>query len=84
MQAYRIDREEEAIAQVQTYLRAISYLHAEVPHIGIDGIYGEETKEAVRAFQALYGQEPNGIVDATTFTLLYLTYLKVPRKFPKK
>ena len=51
MSVYRIDRNEEAVREVQRYLRAVSYRHKEVPHIGIDGIFGEETREALRAFQ---------------------------------
>ena len=68
---YRIDREEEAIAEVQRYLRAVSYKHEEVPHVGIDGIYGEETARAVLAFQELFDLPATGRTDSETFALLY-------------
>ena len=77
MRVYRIDREEEAIAEVQRYLRAVSYLYGEVPHVGIDGIYGKETKDAVRAFQFLFALKETGIVDDLTFKRLYNEFLTV-------
>ncbi len=77
MEVYRIDREEEAIREVQRYLRAISYKESRVPHVGVDGIYGEETREAVRAFQALFPLLVTGLVDAQTFALLYREFLTV-------
>ena len=76
MRIYRIDREEEAIAEVQRYLRAASYRYEQVPHIGIDGIYGKETREAVRAFQATASLEETRVVDALTFSRLYEESLK--------
>lgn len=75
---YRIDREEEAVAEVQRYLRALSYKHASVPHVGIDGIYGQETEEAVRAVQDLFSLTPTGRTDYETFTQLYAEFLTVP------
>ena len=77
MRVYRIDREEEAIAEVQRYLRALSYRYKELPHVGIDGIYGKETKDAVRAFQLLFALRETGIVDHLTFTRLYNESLAV-------
>ncbi|MBE6655649.1 MAG: peptidoglycan-binding protein [Ruminococcaceae bacterium] len=80
MKIYRIDREEEAIAEVQRYLRALSYHHASIPHVGVDGIYGEQTREAVRAFQALFALSQTGIVDQETFSRLYREFLTVRRR----
>ena len=84
MRIYRIDQKEEAVAEVQRYLRAVSYRHPEVPHVGIDGIYGEETAAAIRAFQLLFSLEATGEADAETFALLYAEYLSVPRAGGKK
>ena len=79
MRTYRIDRREEAVAEIQRYLRAVSYKHTALPHIGIDGIYGQETQEAVRAFQRLFSLLVTGEVDDATFALLYEEYISVPR-----
>ena len=78
MRIYRIDRGEEPIAEVQRYLRALSYLYSEIPHVGIDGIYGEETRAAVRAFQVLFSLSQTGVVDDETFSALYRQHLKLP------
>lgn len=75
MSIYRIDREVEAIREVQRYLRAVSYLHETIPHVGIDGIYGEETKAAVRAFQLLFSIRETGVADMETFGRLYEEFI---------
>ena len=75
MKVYRIDRTEEAIAEIQRYLRAVSYRYKDIPHVGIDGIYGEETKAAVRAFQLLFSLAETGVVDPLTFEHLYRKFL---------
>lgn len=75
MKVYRIDRTEEAIAEIQRYLRAVSYRYKDITHVGIDGIYGEETKDAVRAFQLLFSLAETGVVDSLTFEHLYRNFL---------
>lgn len=74
MRDYRIDRNEEAVAELQRYLRALSYKHEELPHVGVDGIFGKETEEAVRAFQAFHSLRVTGVADEATFALLYEEY----------
>ncbi|MBQ9735449.1 MAG: peptidoglycan-binding protein [Clostridia bacterium] len=75
MRVYRIDKKHEAVAEIQTYLRALSYAYAALPAVGIDGIFGTETEDAVRAFQRLFSRAETGFVDADTFALLYREYL---------
>lgn len=82
MREYRIDKYEEAVAEIQRYLRAASYRHDTLPHVGIDGIYGKETEEAVRAFQRLFALQVTGEVDMTTFALLYGEYVAKKRGEP--
>lgn len=38
--------------------------------MGIDGTYGASTEAAVRAFQAFYGLDPDGVAGPTTFIVL--------------
>ena len=80
MSVYRIDRNEEAVREVQRYLRAVSYRHKEVPHIGIDGIFGEETREALRAFQRRFSLPPTGVADSESFRLLYREFIRIPKR----
>lgn len=68
---YRIDTEKEATRQVQTYLLELSHADGSLPRITVDGIYGKETAEAVRAFQGKWGLAVTGEVDDATFILLF-------------
>ena len=74
---YRLGDERAAIREIQKYLHFVSdRVTKEVPRIAIDGIFGEETKEAVKAFQRLKGIDESGKVDYLTFTLLYDEFLQ--------
>ena len=64
-----------AVENLQRYLRWLSLLESNIPPVAIDGIYGEETKDAVNAFQKAYGLEVTGIVDYATWTALFEAYL---------
>ncbi len=69
---YRLGDERAAIREIQEYLHFISdRVTDEIPRIAIDGIFGDETKEAVKAFQRYKGIDESGIVDFLTFTLIY-------------
>lgn len=67
--------EREAILNIQRYLRQLSYHEKGIPAPALDGIWGKETADAVRAFQALEGLEANGVVDQATWETLYRAYL---------
>ena len=67
--------EREAILNIQRYLRQLSYQNDTIPSPALDGIWGAETKRAVRAFQIQAGLAPNGIVGQATFEALYRAYL---------
>ena len=68
---YSLGDERAAIREIQKYLLFISdRVTDSVPRVSIDGIYGEETREAVIAFQKYKGVEESGVVDYLTFTLL--------------
>ena len=49
--------------ELQQRLRNISKVHKDVPSVIPDGIFGEETENAVRAFQRKFGFSETGIVD---------------------
>lgn len=59
------------IHDLQTMLRTV------VPEQGLgrDGLYGEETKQAVAAFQRKQGMEANGITDQETWDALKREFL---------
>lgn len=73
---YLLGDEAAAIREVQRYLHAIHYnLNSDIPRVSIDGIYGTETKNAVLAFQKIYGLPESGAVDYATFDGIYKLYL---------
>ena len=63
--------EKNFIVQIQRILRDLNYMNFENGIIGIDGIYDEATRNAVREFQKRYGIKETGIVDSETWTLLH-------------
>ena len=69
------EKKREAIGEIQKYLIALSKAGMDVPPLKIDGIYGTQTREAVRIFQALMGIPVTGIVDIITWDILYSEYL---------
>ena len=72
---YELLDTKSAIKEVQKFLYTVSTeVNTDVPRVAIDGIYGEETLEAVRIFQIIYGIPETGYVDRTTFDMLYFLY----------
>ena len=63
--------ERNFIVQIQRILRDLNFLSSQNGMVGIDGIYDEGTREAVRQFQAKYGLNQTGVVDSETWTLLH-------------
>ena len=83
MTYYRIEEERYPIRELQRYLLGLSYRHSAIPPLSIDGIYGEETREAVIAFQAYARLPETGVVNYTTWTALYAAYLaSIPTRPP--
>ncbi|MBQ8907796.1 MAG: peptidoglycan-binding protein [Clostridia bacterium] len=61
---------QEAVQRIQRFLISVAYGRGENPLLTADGIYGEETREAVRIFQREEGLEVTGVVDFVTWELL--------------
>ena len=58
---YFSHRDEKAnIYEIQTYLRYISRFFPQIPSVVPDGIFGDETESAIRAFQKMVGAEETG------------------------
>ena len=64
------DEHEFNIRQIQRALRILHKNGDDIPIIYEDGIFGEETKRAVIAFQAQKSLDPTGTVDYGTWVLL--------------
>ncbi len=70
-----ITTDTESIYELQTMLRELHYAKLGIPLVNPDGIYGEETADAVRAFQRSLGLAETGRVDFALWQKLYAAYL---------
>ena len=68
--------EQEAIRNLQRYLRHLSYFNDEITEVPIDGIFGSDTEEALRAFQQTQGLPATGRADQATWERLFEVYTK--------
>ena len=73
-----------AIQNIQYFLNYLAEFYSEIPQINIDGIFGVETENAVKAFQRLFELPITGIVDLPTYDILYRTYLGFIESLPFK
>ena len=66
--------ESEEVTLLQEYLNFIAQRVPEVSPIPVTGYFGERTRDAVIAIQALYGIEQTGIVGALTWNAITSLY----------
>ena len=66
--------ERDAIANLQRYLRQLSYHDEAINPVPIDGIWDDETERALVTFQKQNGLSPTGRVDRKTWELLKEKY----------
>ncbi len=79
---FKTNNNDEVVREIQKYLLGISYAEGTtyLPHIAIDGIYGNETRDAVKKFQRRYGLEESGNADYDTWRLLHRKFLESQKK----
>lgn len=71
---YEINDKRGAIREIQRYLFALHYFTDAIPFLTIDGVYDDTTRAAVLAYQELRSLPMTGIVDESTFDLLFADY----------
>jgi peptidoglycan hydrolase-like protein with peptidoglycan-binding domain len=64
-----------AIENLQRYLRQLALFEKNLPLVAIDGVYTQETRDAVLAFQRSIGLQETGTVDYATWTQLFEAYM---------
>ncbi len=62
------------VLSLQTMLRTISFRHPVIPRIIPDGIFGEQTLEAVMIFQREFSPPVTGRVNITTWNAIVAAY----------
>ena len=68
----------EPIRSLQTFLRRIAQDNTQIPLVIPDGIYNEQTKDAVSEFQNYYGLPVNGETDFETWKKIIEVYESIP------
>ncbi len=72
------------VQNIQFLLSYLAEFYSTLPSIEIDGIYGAETANAVRAFQSDFDLPVTGAVDFATWDALYKTYIGFIETIPFK
>lgn len=67
--------ETQAIFNLQRYLRQLSRFDGDIPSVDEDGIFGEETRASLEAFQRKYGLPVTGTATPETWARLFNEYL---------
>ena len=67
------------VALIQTALNEISTNYPAIPKVSVDGIYGENTENAVRTFQEIFDLTPDGIVGLATWYKMVYLYVGIRR-----
>lgn len=70
------------VITLQYLLDVISEYYSGIPSPGQDGIFGNQTREAVVAFQRQMGLAADGIVGPSTWNSLYRTYQGIGQNVP--
>ena len=60
-------------------LATIAAVYTAIPRVAADGIYGERTQEAVKAFQKIFDLPQTGIVDFATWYRISQIYVGITR-----
>ena len=69
----------QKVAQIQEQLDTIAQVYNAIPRLNADGIYGEVTREAVKAFQKIFDLPQSGIVDFATWYKISQIYVGITR-----
>jgi peptidoglycan hydrolase-like protein with peptidoglycan-binding domain len=67
------------VRTIQTQLNRISEVYTAIPRIAVDGAYGPQTANAVRAFQRIFNLPVTGVVDFATWYRISNIYVGVTR-----
>ena len=69
----------QKVQQIQEQLNRISDNYPAIPKIAADGIYGNQTAEAVRTFQKIFNLPQTGVTDYATWYKISQIYVGVSR-----
>ena len=67
----------QKVRQLQEQLNLIGEYYNRIPVLVPDGVYGERTAEAVRAFQRIFDMPQTGVVDFATWYKISDKYVRL-------
>lgn len=67
------------VRQLQEQLSTIAEVYSAIPMVVPDGIFGEQTQQAVEEFQSIFGMRPTGDVDFPTWYRISQIYVGIAR-----
>lgn len=67
------------VMKIQEQLNAISNNYPLIPKLVPDGIFGEQTQNAVKVFQSVFGLTQDGVVGSRTWYRIQDIYVAVTR-----
>ena len=67
----------QPIRNAQSYLRRIAYEYEEIPLVVPDGIFGQQTRRSVTAFQKKYSMPQTGTIDNDTWDKILAVYTEI-------
>ena len=67
------------VRTIQNQLNRIAQVYSAIPTVAVDGAYGPQTANAVRAFQGIFNLPETGIVDFATWYRISNIYVGVTR-----
>lgn len=71
------------VFELQYLLNLVSEFNNEIPPVTIDGIFGENTKNAVESFERTSGLPVNGVVGIEDWDALYREYVGIINALPQ-
>lgn len=69
----------DKVRQLQEQLDAIADVYYPIPNVSADGIYGQQTADAVRAFQEYFDLPATGVVNFATWYKISAIYVAISR-----
>ncbi len=67
------------VRTLQTQLNRIAQAYSAIPRVAVDGVYGPQTANAVRAFQQIFDLPVTGVVDKPTWYRISNIFVGVTR-----
>ena len=73
----------DEVRVIQYYLNVIAYFNQNLNTFPIDGVYGDQTANAVSVFQSFYGISTTGVVDRETWEKIREIYDDIRNNLPE-